>query len=151
MHHQIPKHETRNTFCWINSEVNEIWLWNLASWRNITIENFCQKILLKNVTWKLIPGNFQRIFCKMESEEVCILIWTNFDSFTITYLRRSLQRIIFPIEVVLNSLQTQKSLEQVCRSINVFANIFDICFSFVMWHKLAKFHQQTVLTTQVIQ
>ena len=68
----------------------------------------------------------------MESEEVCILIWTNFDSFTITYLRRSLQRILFPIEVVLNSLQTQKSLEQVCSSINVFANIFDICFSFVM-------------------
>ena len=42
-----------------------------------------------------------------------MLIWTNFDSFAITYLSSLLQKIVFPIEVVLNSLQTQKSLEQV--------------------------------------
>ena len=30
--------------------------------------------------------NFQRILCKMESEEVSVLIWTNFDSFANKYL-----------------------------------------------------------------
>ena len=30
--------------------------------------------------------NFQRIFCKKESEEVCVLIWTDFDSFANLYL-----------------------------------------------------------------
>ena len=42
----------------------------------------------KNVTWTLVPGlfNFQRILCKEESEEVSMLIRTNFDSFAITYL-----------------------------------------------------------------
>ena len=30
--------------------------------------------------------NFQRILCKMESEEACVLVWTNFDRFTNTYL-----------------------------------------------------------------
>ena len=40
------------------------------------------------------PGNylqvlfsFQRILCKKESEEVRMLILTNFDSFAITYLK----------------------------------------------------------------
>ena len=32
------------------------------------------------------PVNFQRILCKKESEEVCMPIWTNVDSFAITYL-----------------------------------------------------------------
>ena len=30
--------------------------------------------------------NFQRILCKKEPEEVCLLIWTSFDSFVNTYL-----------------------------------------------------------------
>ena len=30
--------------------------------------------------------NFQRILCKKESEEVSVLIWTNFDSFATKYL-----------------------------------------------------------------
>ena len=30
--------------------------------------------------------NFQGIPCKKESEEVIVLIWTNFDKFAITYL-----------------------------------------------------------------
>ena len=43
---------------------------------------------MKNMTWKLVPAlfNFQRIFCKRESEEASMLIRTNFDSFAITYL-----------------------------------------------------------------
>ena len=43
---------------------------------------------MKNVAWKLVPGpfDFQRILCKKDSEEVSTLIWTNFDSFAITYL-----------------------------------------------------------------
>ena len=30
--------------------------------------------------------NFKRILCKIESEEVYVLVWTNFDSFTNTVL-----------------------------------------------------------------
>ena len=40
------------------------------------------------MAWKLVQGpfNFQGILCKKESEEASGLIWTNFDSFAITYL-----------------------------------------------------------------
>ena len=57
-------------------------------------------------------SNFQRILCKKESKEASVLIWTNFDSFAITCL---IQVDCFKnfIEVVLNSLQTQKGLELV--------------------------------------
>ena len=58
--------------------------------------------------------NFQIILCKMESEEVSMLIWINFDSFAITYLRRLLQKFHFSV-VVVNSLETQKGLELVFR------------------------------------
>ena len=34
----------------------------------------------------LVLLNFQKILSKMESEEVYVLIWTKFDSFTNTYL-----------------------------------------------------------------
>ena len=55
-----------------------------------------------------------------------------------------LQKFHFPTEVVLNSLQTQKDVA-------VFVVFFNKIFSFVICHKLAKFHQQTVFTSQVIQ
>ena len=42
-----------------------------------------------------------------------MLIWINFDSFAITYLSSLLQKFHFPIEIMLNSLQTQKGLELV--------------------------------------
>ena len=42
-----------------------------------------------------------------------MLIWTNFDSFAIIYLSSLFQKFHFPIEPVLNSLQTQKGLELV--------------------------------------
>ena len=42
---------------------------------------------MKNEAWKLVLGpNFPGILCKKESEEVSVLIWTNFDSFANTYL-----------------------------------------------------------------
>ena len=44
-----------------------------------------------------------------------MLIWTKFDGFAITYLSNSLKKMFFPIEVVLNSLQTQNGLELVFR------------------------------------
>ena len=41
---------------------------------------------MKNVAWKLVLGsNFQRTFCKNDSKEVSMLIWTDFESFAITY------------------------------------------------------------------
>ena len=60
-----------------------------------------------------------------------MLIWTNFDSLAITYLSSLLQKFHFPIEVVLNSLQTQKGLELVFRSL-VTVKIFDEIFSLVI-------------------
>ena len=60
-----------------------------------------------------------------------MLIWTNFDSFTITYLRCSLhQKFQFLIETVLDFLQTQKGLELV----------FLRNFPFIIRQNLAKFH-----------
>ena len=44
-----------------------------------------------------------------------MLIWTNFDSFTVPFLSSLLQKFHFPKEAVLNSLQTQKGLELVFR------------------------------------
>ena len=44
---------------------------------------------MKNVTWKLIPGSFlifKESYVKKESEEVCVLIWKNFNSFANIYL-----------------------------------------------------------------
>ena len=47
-----------------------------------------------------------------------MLIWTNFNSFAITYLYNTssfLQKFHFPVEAMLNSLQTQMGLELVFR------------------------------------
>ena len=45
-----------------------------------------------------------------------MLIWINLDSFAITYyVSRLLQKFHFQIEVVVNSLQTQKAMELVFR------------------------------------
>ena len=43
---------------------------------------------MKNVTWKLVADlfNSQRILYKEDSMAVSMLIWTNFDSFAITYI-----------------------------------------------------------------
>ena len=35
-----------------------------------------------------------------------MLIWANFDSFAFTYISRLLKKFHFPIEVVVNSLET---------------------------------------------
>ena len=55
----------------------------------VTLQNnLYQKKYMKNVAWTLVSGlfNFQRIYCKKESVEARMLIWTNFDSFAITCL-----------------------------------------------------------------
>ena len=52
---------------------------------------------------------------KKDSEETSMLIWTNLDSFAITYLIRLLQKFHFPIDIVVNSYQTQKDQELVFR------------------------------------
>ena len=57
-----------------------------------------------------------------------MLIWTNFDSFAITYISRLLQKFHFPIEAVFNSLQTKKSLELVFTP--VFVDFVDKIISF---------------------
>ena len=48
---------------------------------------------------------------KSSVKRISMLIWRSFESFAITYLGSLLQKIHFPIEVVLLSLQAQKGLE----------------------------------------
>ena len=49
---------------------------------------FSSKNYVNNVIWKLVsdPFIFQRILYKKEFKVVCVLVWTNFDSFASTYL-----------------------------------------------------------------
>ena len=74
--HQMPKHETRNTYYWITWEVNTVWYYYYTS---------------------------------------------NISSL--------LQKFHFPIEVLLNYFQTQRSLELVFRS-QFLQNLFDEFFFF---------------------
>ena len=55
---------------------------------SITKENFLSENFMKNVTWKLFPGPFyfSKNPLKKECEEVCMQIWTNFNSSAITCL-----------------------------------------------------------------
>ena len=68
---------------------------------------------MKNVAWFQALFNFQRTLCKKVSEDACIPICSNLDSFSITYISNLLHKSHFPIDVVLKSLQTQKTLELV--------------------------------------
>ena len=77
----------------------------------------------------------------MESEEVSVLIWTNFDSFANSYVIRlaPFKNAFVQIELALNSLQIQKGLELVFESM-VFSESFDETFSLVILDKVAKSH-----------
>ena len=50
-----------------------------------------------------------------------------------------------------DSLKIKKSLELTSFQATFFTEFFDEKFHFVILHKLAKFHHQTVFTSQVIQ
>ena len=56
--HQMPKHETRNTFYWITWKVNTVCQWNLASLCYITKEKNLWKNSTKTASRKLVPGIF---------------------------------------------------------------------------------------------
>ena len=60
--HQMPNHQTGNTFYWITWEVKGICKWNLASLCHITKEKNSTKNSTKTATWKLAPGPF--VFAK---------------------------------------------------------------------------------------
>ena len=70
-----------------------------------------------------------------------MLIWTNSDSFANTYLNTSslLQNFLFSNKgcfYFFSDLKGPGTSFQVA----VFVEFFDKTFSFVIWHKLAKFH-----------
>ena len=79
-------YETRNTFYWITWEANTVSQGNVASFCNITKEKSLSEIIRKGDLETQTLFNFRRILCKKESEEVRIVIWTNFDGFTLTCL-----------------------------------------------------------------
>ena len=59
------------------------------TWQVDVLKNiFFIRKLYEDMAWKLVPGPFyfQQILCKTDSEEVSMLMWTNFDGFAITYL-----------------------------------------------------------------
>ena len=68
------KHETHHHFANLCNITKEIFL----------SKTFYEKYGLKTSYRPFF--NFQRILCKNDSEEVCVLIWTNFDSFANLYL-----------------------------------------------------------------
>ena len=114
--HQMPKQEIRNTFYWITWEVNTVWWWNLATLCNITKECSLQKYSIKNMAWKLV----QKIFKESSIERSLRRFACWFGQILIVLLKHIkqgslLQKSHFPIEIVLNSLQTQKDLELVFR------------------------------------
>ena len=142
--HLMPKHETQNTFYWITWEVKTASKWNLVSLCNIPKGNFLSENSLKNLAWKLVPGLFR--FSRIPLKK---WIWggqsAGLDKFWkfgeyISNVSCLLQKFHFPIEVVLNSLQ-----------VAVLVEFFNKIFSFVIWHKLAKYHYEAVFTSQVIQ
>ena len=53
------------------------------------MQHYKLKLFVKKFyEFPIVPDlfNFQRILCKKESDEASMLIWTNFDSFVITYV-----------------------------------------------------------------
>ena len=70
---------------------------------------------MKNVAWKLVPSNFS--FSKNPlQKEIWGGMYADFEEFLqfcyyISNISMLLQKFHFPIEVVVNSLQTQKGLE----------------------------------------
>ena len=86
--HHIPEHETRNAFHWITRELNNtLFKWNLDSLCHITKEIMCKEL----GTWTF---------------------WSNLLTL-ISNISRLLQKFHFPVEVVLNYLQTQKGNRKV--------------------------------------
>ena len=56
--HQMPKHETRNTFYWITWEVNTVYYQNLASLCQIPKEIILSKNYKKTTASKLVSSPF---------------------------------------------------------------------------------------------
>ena len=104
------------------------------------------------MAWKLVPDPcyFQRIHCKKDSE-VSILTWTDFERFAITYLIEiaCFKNFIFQWKLCLILCKHKRAWN--CFQATVFVELFDEIFCFLIWHKLANFHQPTVFTSQVIQ
>ena len=82
------KHETWNTFYWITCEVkvnksgNKIWpIYIILQEKNLYQKNKCGPET-SSTTFFI----FQRILFEKESEEICMMILTNFDNFAIAYL-----------------------------------------------------------------
>ena len=91
--HQIPKHK-HETHLLNNLGSKDSLAMKFGQFvilqNKIFYQKFCEKCGLET-SLNLVESsrnffNFQRILCKKESEEVSILIWTNFDSFAIIYL-----------------------------------------------------------------
>ena len=79
-----------------------------------------KRSFFRKVLWKMC--RLVVIIRKKESEEVSVLIWTSFDSFANTYLTWVVY-FHFPVEFVLDSLQTHRGLE------HSFPGIFHNCLS----------------------
>ena len=70
-----------------------------------------------------------------------MLIWTNFKRFCcyISNISRLLRKCHFPIQVVLNLFANTKG-SGTSFQVAIFVELYDRFFSFVIWHKLTKFH-----------
>ena len=61
-HHEMPKHEKRNTFYWIIWKINKVCSWNLDSICHSPKQIVSWKNSTKTAAWKLALGPF--VFAK---------------------------------------------------------------------------------------
>ena len=106
----------------------------MASLCNITKEHFLSKNYLKNETWKLVQVLFN--FKDFSKKGIWGFQCADLDKFGqfchyISSVSSLLQKFHFPLEVVLNSLQTQEGLGTSFQ-VTVLVEFFDKIFSFVI-------------------
>ena len=137
---KMPKHKTRSTFHWITQLVNEIW----PVYVILQKKNFHEKNYTKIVAWK----QFQELLCLQRMKQnfywkVKFLKQASYVRYVIAKLLRFVQISMqtyseFFLQRILWKLKRNKLLG------NFFINL-------VTLHKLAKFHYQTVCTSEVIR
>ena len=79
-----------------------------------------------------------------------MLIWTNFDLLLHIEYKQLVSKISFANRSYASFFVNTKGPGTSFQAA-VFVKNFDKIFPFVIWHKLTKFHEQTVFTSQVIQ
>ena len=144
---------SRNTSYWKTWEVNTICKWNLASFCQITKEKNPSNFFYKNCNLKTSP----RPFCVCKELDITSIGKLFFKQaiyirYVIAKLSKFVQISLLPPQIPFyrGSFENWKGSGTSFQA-TFFTEFFDKFFSFVILHKLTKFHYQTVFTFQLIQ